>query len=85
MSLLFILHEARCGESYPRDMQIKESEVNIMRDLEEIIAECERNAPSDDQIDYSQIPPITDFSKARSLNLPPRTKRLLSPDNLVLH
>ena len=56
-----------------------------MKDLEEIIAECERNAPPDDQIDYSQIPPITDFSKARSLNLPPHTEKLLTPDNLVLH
>ena len=67
-------------------MLTKESEVNIMRGLEEIIAECERNAPADNEIDYSQIPPITDFSGARPLGFSVQTKTqdALSPECTVL-
>lgn len=33
-----------------------------MSRLDDIIADCEKNAVSDDKIDYSEIPEIMDFS-----------------------
>lgn len=39
-----------------------------MTDLEKIIAECEKNAVPDSEIDYSEIPPTTDFSGFYPLN-----------------
>lgn len=34
----------------------------IMSKLDDIIAECEKNAVPDSEIDFSEIPPIEDFS-----------------------
>lgn len=34
----------------------------IMKDLDKIINQCETNAIPDKDIDFSDIPPITDFS-----------------------
>ena len=83
---MFTRHETENGESYLLGMLTKGSETNIMRDLEEIIAECERNAPADDEIDYSQIPPITDFSGAKPLGFSVQTKdQVLAVDCVPLH
>lgn len=39
----------------------------IMNNLEKIIDQCEANAVPDDKIDFSELPPITDFSGFKPL------------------
>ena len=46
----------------------------IMTNLQvkKMIAECEKNAPKDTEIDFSEIPEITDFSGFRLRNFKPK-------------
>lgn len=45
-----------------------------MKNLEDFIAECEKYAVPDSEIDFSDIPEITDFSKGHFRNMKPLKK-----------
>ena len=67
---LYIHHATISGELFQHVQQLLGKGGHIMKDLEKfkIIEECEKNAVPDSQIDTSEIPEVTDFSKFLSLS-----------------
>lgn len=69
-----------------QDAQLQLKGEDIMKDLEAYIRESEKNAIPDNQIDLSDIPEITDFSKGHFWNWKPVKEPvtvMINPD--VLH
>ena len=62
------------SESSRQDVQPQLKGEDTMKDLEAFIRESEKNAIPDNQIDLSDIPEITDFSKGHFRNWKPVKK-----------